>query len=196
MKYALLFLLLGVNGLGQNETKVRCEIQDLAIAAALGNPDAQYDLAVEFHKGEAVPQDLAKSAELWRMAAKAGVISAYNNLGHLTYYGRGIKQNFAEGIRLWRVAASNGHPESQVHLGYAYSDGKYLKPNLVEAYAWSSAGKYSAGHLDDPELSKSIVEMVTKLHSILTLKLSARQLAHAEQRTKLYISRYGNKRVK
>lgn len=196
MKCALLLVLIGVNGYGQSDPKLRCEIQDLAIAAAMGNPDAQYDLAVEFHKGEAVPQDLAKAAELWKMAAKAGVISAYNNLGHLTYYGRGIKENFAEGIRLWRVAATNGHPESQVHLGYVYSDGKYLKPDLVEAYAWSSAGKYSAGLLDDPEMSKSIVEMVTKLLSIVTPKLSAGQLAQAEQRTKLYISRYGDKRLK
>lgn len=191
--FLLVLLLISTGVYGQSEQKPRCEIQELAIAAALGDPDAQYDLAVEFHKGEVVPQDLAKSAALWKMAAKSGIISAYNNLGHLTYYGRGIKQNFAEGLRLWRIAATNGHPESQVHLAYAYSHGKFLKPDLVESYVWATTGKYSAGLDEDIEMGKSIADMAMEVLDSVTPKLSSAQRAKAEQKAKLYISRYGKK---
>lgn len=145
--FAVLLSFVSVNAQAQ-AAPPSCEIQVLAIEAALGDADAQYNLAVAFHQGEKVPQDLAKSAALWKMAAKAGVVSAYNNLGHLTYYGRGIKQNYAEGIRLWRVAATKGHSESLVHLAFAYADAKFLKIDYVEAYALGRCGKASCtpGH--------------------------------------------------
>jgi TPR repeat protein len=170
-----------------------CEIQALAIEAALGGADAQYNLAVEFHKGDKVPQDFAKSAALWKMAAKGGVVSAYNNLGHLTYYGRGIKQDYAEGIRLWRVAATQGHPESLVHLAYAYSHGKFLKIDYVEAYAWAAAGKQAAIRDTDPEMSKAISEMADDILAKIEPNLTSATLPLAKRRATLYISRYVRK---
>lgn len=170
-----------------------CEIQALAIEAALGDADAQYNLAVAFHQGEKVPQDLAKAAALWKLAAKAGVISAYNNLGHLTYYGRGIKQNYAEGVRLWRVAATQGDSESLVHLAYAYSHGKYLKIDYVEAYAWAAAGKQAAIRDTDSEMSKAISEMADDILAKIEPNLTSSTLPLAKRRSTLYISRYVRK---
>lgn len=187
--YLIFFVLLTADLRGQAAVTGPCEIQDLAIEAALGDADAQYNLAVEFHKGEAIPQDLAKAAELWRMAVKGGVVSAYNNLGHLTYYGRGIKRNFAEGIRLWRVAATNGHAESQVHLAYAYSDGKFLKKDYVESYAWALVGQYSARLDDDLDMRKSVGAMASEVLENYN-KLTVFQKARAERKAKRYISLY------
>ena len=168
-----------------------CDLQALAIEAALGDPEAQYNLAVEFHQGEKVPQDLAKAADLWKMAAKGGVVSAYNNLGHLTYYGRGIKRNFAEGIRLWRIAAMKGHSESQVHLAFAYSDGKFLKKNYVEAFAWATAGKQIALRNNHPDMKKAVSEMAAEILAEIAPNLNTAQLTFARRRAALYISRYG-----
>jgi TPR repeat protein len=196
MKVLLLLCILAAfvgNASGQSSDERKCELQALAIEAALGDPDAQYDLAVEFHRGDAIPQDLAKAAELWRMAAKGGVISAFNNLGHLTYYGRGIKQNFAQGIRLWRIAATNGHSESQVHLAFAYSDGKYLKPNYIEAYSWGLTGKHFASLDGDPEMRNAVGEMAAEVLTKIKGKLTPRQIALAERRARTYISRYSAK---
>ena len=170
-----------------------CEIQTLALEAALGNAEAQYNLAVEFHQGEKVPQDLAKAAALWKLAAKGGVVSAYNNLGHLTYYGRGIKQDYAEGIRLWRIAATKGHSESLVHLAYAYSHGKFLKIDYIEAYAWAAAGKQAALNDNDPEMSKTISEMADEVLAKIESNLTQSTLSLARRRAVLYISRYVRK---
>src|SRR6185295_9172862 len=121
--FVLLFLA-GIPVCGQAK-KEECRLQEMAIDAALGNSDAQYDLGVEFHRGVDLPQDFAKAAMMWRMASNAGVIEAHNNLGYLTYYGKGAKQDYAEGLRLWRLAAGRGFAESQVHIADAYSDGKF-----------------------------------------------------------------------
>ncbi len=170
-----------------------CEIQTLAIEAALGNADAQYELAVAFHQGEKVPRDLAKSAALWKMAAKAGIVPAYNNLGHLNYYGRGIKQDYAEGVRLWRIAATQGFSESQVHLANAYVDGKFLKIDYVEGYAWAAAGKQAALQDTDPDTSKVISEMADGTLAKIGPYLTSSALPLAKRRATLYISRYVRK---
>ncbi len=170
-----------------------CEIQTLALEAALGDADAQYNLAVEFHQGEKVPLDLAKAAALWKMAAKGGVVSAYNNLGHLTYYGRGVKLDYAEGIRLWRIAATQGHSESLVHLAYAYADGKFLKIDYVEAYAWAAAGKQAALQDKDLDTSKVISEMADEILAKIEPNLRSSALPLAKRRANLYVFRYVRK---
>lgn len=178
---------------GQQQKTSNCILQDLAIAAALGDPNAQYNLGVQFHRGESVPQDLAKAAELWRLASKAGIIEAFNNLGHLKYYGRGIKQDRAEGVRLWRVAATKGLNESQIHLAFAYSDGLYLRPDYIEAYAWALTGKHFAEQEDEPENRKALLEMADDALNTIGKHMSSIQLVAAKKRAALYIVRYAPK---
>ena len=57
----------------QESRKTSCPIEELAIEAALGETTAQYNLAVEFFRGERVPRDYAKAAKLWRSASDAGL---------------------------------------------------------------------------------------------------------------------------
>ena len=170
-----------------------CSLQIIAIEAALGEPTALNNLAVEFYRGENVPRDYSKAASLWRQAVKTGAVGAHNNLGYLTYYGLGVKQNFAEGIRLWRVAAINGFHESQVHLADAYSDGKYLRPNYIEAYAWATAGKHFASKDDDPGAVKAITEMADEVLNDVSSKLNEKQLTIASRKANIYITRYAPK---
>jgi len=170
-----------------------CEIRDLAISAALGDVEAQYNLGVEFHRGDKVPQDLAKAAILWRLATKAGYIYAFNNLGHLTYYGRGIKSDPAEGVRLWRYAAVRGLSEPQIHLAYAYTDRKYLKPDYTEAYAWATAGRQFGSAQGDADDQKAMTELADEALKIINDHISATQLVIAKKRAALYIAQYAPK---
>ena len=174
-----------------NESK--CQLQELAINAALGDAEAQYDLGVEFHRGVNLTQDYNRAAAMWRLAGNGGIVAAFNNLGHLTYYGRGVKQDYAEGVRLWRIAAEKGLAESQVHLGTAYMDGRYLKRDYVEAYAWAKAGQHFAPQNADAELAKGIIEMAEKRLADARANLSATQVAEAEKRAAEYIAKYGPK---
>jgi TPR repeat protein len=178
----------------QNATTSRCSLQEMAIDAALGNATAQYNLGVEFYRGEAVPRDYSKAAAMWRRAGEGGITAAFNNLGYLTYNGYGVKQDYAEGVRLWRVAAEKGLAESQVHLGEAYADGKYLRRDYIEAYAWAEAGRYNAeqdiGMNIEPDISRKILEMAKKFLSATRRNLTNAQLAQAETKAKEYIGKF------
>jgi TPR repeat protein len=178
---------------GQKPTESKCKLQELAIHAALGDADAQYDLGVEFHRGVDIAQDYSKAAVMWRLASNGGVIPAFNNLGYLTYYGKGVKQDYAEGVRLWRVAAEKGFAEAQVHLADAYSDGRYLKQDYVESYAWSLTGKHFGAQIEDTELGKRIIEMAENRLADARKRLSESQVAEAEKRAAEYITKFAPK---
>jgi TPR repeat protein len=172
----------------QVSEKADCKLQELAIDAALGDPEAQYNLGVEFHRGDAIAQDFSKAAKMWKLASDAGIIEAYNNLGFLTYNGKGVKQDYAEGARLWRVAAERGFVESQVHLGFAYADKKF-KEDYVEAYAWAKTAMHYAAQTNDEEM----LRRAKNLASQSAKKLSDIQARQAEKKSSIYIRRFGPK---
>lgn len=178
---------------GRAKTEPKCDLQQLAIDAALGDAQAQYNLGVEFHRGESIPQDYSKAAAMWQLAGKNGVVESFNNLGYLTYHGKGVQQDYAEGVRLWRIAAEQGFGESQIHIGQAYYGAEYLEQNYSEAYAWAKAGTHYARLLEDRELGKSIVEMGEKLIAESQKKLSEEQLENAEKLAAEYIQKFGPK---
>jgi hypothetical protein len=174
---------------GQGAPKTSCKLQELAIEAALGDPQAQHNLGVEFHRGADIAQDFGKAAAMWRRSSEGGIVESFNNLGYLTYYGKGIQQDYAEGVRLWRIAAEKGFPESQVHLAEAYSDGRHLKRDYSEAYAWAKTGRHYAGQMEDAGLGKSIAEMADTVLADASKILSKPQLTEAEKKATEYIAK-------
>jgi hypothetical protein len=194
LAFSLLIILAASSAYAQNATANQCRLQEMAINAALGDATAQYNLGVEFYRGEDVPRDYSKAAVMWRRASDGGIIAAFNNLGYLTYNGYGVKQDYAEGVRLWRVAAEKGLAESQVHLGQAYSDGKYLGRDYIEAYAWAEAGRYNAEQQikmnDYPDIARKILEMAKNFLLATRRNLTTKQLAQAEVKAKEYIGKF------
>ena len=190
---AILLILTVTLPFKQSGNEIKCNLQELAIDAALGDPEAQHNLGVEFHRGDNIPLDYSKAATMWRQSSTAGVIESYNNLGHLIYHGRGVKQDYAEGLRLWRIAAEKGFAESQVHLGQAYSDGNYLKRDYIEAYAWTKTGKHFARQMEDTNLGKAIEEMADEHLRGLSSKLTEAGRREAERKAAEYIAKFGRK---
>jgi TPR repeat protein len=178
---------------GQNLEKSACELQQLAIDAALGNSVAQYNLGVEFYSGKSIPQDYSKAATMWRLSGDAGNIKAFNNLGYLTYYGKGVKQDYADGVRLWRLAAEKGFAESQAHIGYAYYSGKFLKQDFAEAYAWALTSKHFVQQLSDKVLAEGIAKMTEHLLAKSRKNINNAQVVEAEKKAATYIARFGVK---
>ncbi len=170
-----------------------CELEQLAIDAALGKTIAQYDLGVHFYTGKLVAKDWSKAAFLWQQAAYGRDIRAYNNLGYLNYTGgNGFEANPTEGIRLWRLAAEKGFAESQRFLGKAYSDGKVLRVDLIEAFAWTETGIYSARQMDDNNVTKiPILEDAEKQLDDLRSRMTDAQIDSGRTKAKKYISRHG-----
>lgn len=191
----LCLILLAFPAQAQEASTAQCVLQQMAVDAALGDTDAQYNLGVEFFRGEHVSRDYAKAARMWGMASNAGSVEAANNLGFLKYYGRpGVERDYAEGIRLWRYAAERGFAESQVHLGQAFSDGRFLKQDFVEAYAWAAVGKHYSSKMSeritDPEIGDKVKRDAEKVLAEVHMKLSSQQLAEARTRAAEYIGKY------
>lgn len=189
----LCILVISASVYGQNTEKPKCELQQLAVDAALGDSVAQHDLGVEFFRGINVPQDYSKAAAMWRLSGNAGNSQALNNLGYLTYYGKGIKQDHAEGVRLWRLAAEKGFAESQAHIGYAYLNGKFLKQDFTEAYAWALTSKHFVRQLSDKVLAEDIAKMTDDLLSRARKNISDAQAVEAEKKAAAYIAKFGVK---
>lgn len=191
----VLLLLLAATGHAQETSLPKCGLQELAIAAAVGETQAQYNLGVEFFRGANVPRDYAKAANLWRRASDAEMVEASNNLGFLKYYGRlGVEQDYAEGIRLWRFAAERGFAESQVHLGQAYSDGRFLKNDFIEAYAWAKAGKHYSSRMSEgftnPQIGNEVAKDAEKVLADVRKKLNAVEMSEAERKAAEYIRKF------
>ena len=192
---SLILVLLVTDVHAQQSSLPNCELQHLAIDAALGNTAALYNLGVEFFSGTNLPRDYAKAANLWKKASEAGSVGASNNLGFLKYYGRpGVDQDYAEGIRLWRFAAERGFAESQVHMGQAYSDGRFLKSDFIEAYAWAKAGKHYSSRMtetiDNPQIGDEVAKDAEEVLADMRKRLSAVEMVEAEKKAADYIRKF------
>lgn len=193
---SLIVFLLATAAYPQEASTPECELEQLAIVAALGDTVGQYNLGVEFFRGVKVPRDYGKAATMWRKASDAGSVEASNNLGFLKYYGRpGVERDYAEGIRLWRFAAERGFAESQVHMGQAYSDGRFLKSDFIEAYAWAKTGKHYSSRMaetiDNPQIGDEVAKDAEKVLLEIRSKLKNLEFVAAEKKAAEYIRKFG-----
>ena len=60
----------------------------------------------------------------YETAAKKGVVSAQDSLGHFYYVGRGVNQSFPDAVKWWQKAAKQGDSYAQFWLGRCLYDGK------------------------------------------------------------------------
>ena len=80
-----------------------------------------------------MPQDFAKAAHWFRLAAEQGLAAAQNNLGVRYYKGQGVETNYVEAVKLYRKAAEQGLPDGLVNLAICYADGHGVTKDLVKA---------------------------------------------------------------
>ena len=69
-------------------------------------------------------------------AAKAGNMSAENNLGELYETGQGVARNFSRAAYWYRQAARQGFAPAQFNLGRLYADGRGVEQSDCEALRW------------------------------------------------------------
>lgn len=69
-----------------------------------------------YEKGNGVPQNYGKAAELYEKAAAQGNASAQSNLGTFYYTGKGVPQNRSKAIEFWQKAAAQGNEQAKKNL--------------------------------------------------------------------------------
>ena len=99
-------------------------------------PVAQFRLGTMLDCGEGVPQDHAKAAKWYRLAAEHGDANAQYNLSCLHATGSGVLQSCTESFKWLQAAGEQGHQHAQYNLGIAYTIGDGVKQDLVLAMKW------------------------------------------------------------
>ena len=85
-------------------------------AAAAGQRDAAFNLAVTFETGQGRRRNLRRAFRLYQAAAAGGDQDALLEVARCLYYGIGTRRNVAAALRGYRRAASKGSAEARVTL--------------------------------------------------------------------------------
>ena len=99
--------------------------------AAVGDPDAMFDLAQAYRLGRGVPEDLAKAEALYAQAAAKGHVQAADTYGLMLF------QDGRRTVALPYIedAARRGDPRSEYLLGIAHFNGDIVPKDWVKAFA-------------------------------------------------------------
>lgn len=145
--------------------------------AALGNPNALYNLGQLYRMGRGVDRDYLKAREYYLRAAEKGHVGAQRNLGTLYYFGRVGKVDHKQALDWLTKAAVNGDARSQLMVGIIHFNGETGKKNNIQAYAWITLA--AKGGLRKAKAT------LTKLNDVMT----PRQIAAARKLAPTLISR-------
>lgn len=106
----------------------------LDTAVRQGNAEAALRLAAMAERGKGgVPQDYKRAADLYRMAADAGIPQGEAGLGALYAEGNGVPQDYEKAVFWLNKAAEQGYVEAQRKLADIYA---YKRGDPAKAYAW------------------------------------------------------------
>ena len=119
--------------------------------AQRGDPEAQFNLASFYDKGDVlygVTQDFAEASRWYTRAAMQGHALAALGLCRLFDQGFGVPQNYAEASRWCRKAAEAGNAAAQFATAEYYYEGKGIRRDISQAIAWykeaALQGNYAA----------------------------------------------------
>ncbi len=110
------------------------------LAAARGDSNAMFALAMFALAGHAGPRDRQASANWLASAAKLGHPQAAYDLALLYIEGQLFPQDFTRAAELLRVAADAGSADAQYALGTFYKEGRGVPKDMKEAVKlWAKA---------------------------------------------------------
>jgi TPR repeat protein len=104
-------------------------------AADLGNPKAQYNLAVMYEDGGFVKNDL-KAFKLSKKSAESGYSGGIMMLGYCYQCGIGVYVDKQKAFELYQEAANLGNSIAQYNLAMMYHYGNGIEENTNKAIYW------------------------------------------------------------
>ena len=103
----------------------------LGEAAKQGHPNAQYNLAVMYQKGDGIEQSDQKALYWYEKAAEQGLPIAQYNLGMIYFAGDIVLKDEAKARELWEKAAAQGF-EKAVQLMYSINNYEKLQKSKFQ----------------------------------------------------------------
>lgn len=120
-------------------------------AAALGDPDALFNLAQAYWRGRGVPADIARAEALCARAVALGHRQAADTYG-LILFEAGRRE---AAMPYLQEAAGRGDPRAQYLVGIAHFNGDFVEQDTLRAYALMTLAK-AAGL---PQAAAALAEM-------------------------------------
>ncbi len=110
--------------------------QHLRSAAAAGDADAAYEVALRFAEGRGVPVNLPEAARWFERAAAEGLAPAQFRYASILEKGQGVKKDLGAARRLYLAAAAKGNAKAMHNLAVLYAEGIDGKPDYATAVQW------------------------------------------------------------
>jgi len=121
--------------------------QLLSPLAEVGNPDAQYRLAIMDQNGLGQVVNQKKAAHWMRSAAEQGFDLAQHGLGFMYLQGECVEQDDAQAAHWFTLAAEQDLAGAQTILGDLYKEGRGVKKDLEQAKHWYSKAGFEMEEL-------------------------------------------------
>lgn len=115
--------------------------------AAPNDPIARFALAGRYDRGVGTAKDPSRATDLYREAARSGVVEAYPIIAERLSQGIGRPRDEAEALQWFEQAAAAAHLGSQLRLALSYLHGRGVVRNDSIARRWLGA----AAERDSPE---------------------------------------------
>lgn len=135
------------------------DVKELITQAKQGDPEAQFELAYCYSKGEGVEKNDAEAIGWWRELAN--IVDPYNDereytdeeyeafdeasyyiggaqyeLGYHYYNGVGVKQSYEDAVKWFALGADNNSVHAMNDLAKCYYYGHGIKQDCKEAFRW------------------------------------------------------------
>lgn len=108
----------------------------LRLAAASGDPVAQFIVATEYAEGGNLKQDFRKAASWYQKAAARGLAPAQYRIATFYEKGRGVPKDIAA-ARIWyERAAEKGNRKAMHNLAVIYANSTRGTPDFTKAAIW------------------------------------------------------------
>ena len=123
-------------------------------AVAGGCPDGYWTLALAYHHGRGVDEDMDKAIEIYQKGADAGSAPCQHNLGCEYMSGENLKKDYHKGFELIKAAAEQGYGLAMRDLGRCYQFANGTTGNMKTAVEWYEK---ALEVIDDPELEQKVM---------------------------------------
>ncbi len=125
----------------------------LRIAAANGDPSAEFEVAVRFDEGRGVPRDHVEAAKWYKRSAAKGFAPAQYRLGTLYERGLGLAADRGRAMAWYKSAAEKGHLKAMHN--FAVLKASENSPDFEMAAHWF--GKAANSGLVDSQYNLAIL---------------------------------------
>jgi localization factor PodJL len=109
---------------------------NLRVAAASGDPRAQYELAIRMIEGRTETRDPAAAVPLLEKASQRGLAPAQYRLGALYEKGIGVEKSLPQARHWYEQAASAGNVKAMHNFAVLLAEGGEGKPDYATAANW------------------------------------------------------------